>query len=95
MCSEQEPCRLVKGQVHSLHLNFVHRPVKSVPARPITLLCIVGFKNKVAQTRQCVMNKNDVARSKVKVAVCTYTLCIDFSENCMSPTHNLVMHGGI
>ena len=41
------------------------------------------------------MNKNHVARSKVKVTVCTYTLCIDFSEICLCPTHNFVMHNGI
>ena len=38
---------------------------------PITSACIVGYKNKLAQviirTRQCVANKNPVARSKVKV----------------------------
>ena len=49
MCRELEPCRLVKGQGHSAHLNFVHRPVKPVHVRPITLLCMVGFENDLAQ----------------------------------------------
>ena len=38
--------------------------------RPITLSCMVGLENNLAQmfimTRQCVANKNYVARSKVK-----------------------------
>ena len=41
--------------------------------RPITLLCTVGFKNNLAQIiimiRQCVANKNRVARLKVNVTV--------------------------
>ena len=42
--------------------------------RPITSLCMVGFKNHLAQmikTRQCVACKNHVARSKVMVTVGT------------------------
>ena len=50
---------------------------------PITLSCMVGFENTLEQmivmTRQCVINKNHVARSKVTVH--TY-LCIGFSEIC-------------
>ena len=41
----------------------------------ITWSCIVGFKNKLVQmiimTKQSVMNKNHVVRSKVYVTVCT------------------------
>ena len=41
----------------------------------ITSLCMMGFKNHLAQmiikTRQCVACKNHVARSKVKVTVGT------------------------
>ena len=43
--------------------------------RPITSLCMVGFRNYLAQmiikTRRCVTCKNHVARSKVKVTVGT------------------------
>ena len=63
----------------------------------MTLLCIVGFENNLAQmiimTRQCVANKNHVARSEVTVH--TQTLCVGFSETCSCPTHNLIMYGGI
>ena len=73
--------------------------VKPVRVWPITLLWIVGFENSLAQmiimTRRCVANKNKVARSKVNVTVRTYTLCIDFSETCLCPTHNFDMNGGI
>ena len=45
--------------------------VKPVRVGPITLLCIVGFENNLAQmiimTRRCVANKNLITRSKVKV----------------------------
>ena len=67
--------------------------------RAITKPYMMGFENNLAHmiimTRQCVANKNHVARSKVKVTVRTYTLCIDFSEICSCPTHNFVMHDGI
>ena len=47
---------------------------------------MVGFEHKLVQmiimTKQSVMNKNHVIRSKVYVTVCTLTLCIDFSETC-------------
>ena len=50
------------------------KPV-SVSVQPITLSCLVGFENNVAQisimTKQCVANKNHVARSKVKVTMPT------------------------
>ena len=43
--------------------------------RAITKPYIMGFENNLAQmiimTRRCVANKNHVARSKVKVTVCT------------------------
>ena len=49
--------------------------VKPIRVRPIALLCMVEFKNNLAQiifmTRQCVANKNHVARLKVKVTVYT------------------------
>ena len=32
-----------------------------------------------------------VARSKVKVRIRTYSLCISFSENCSCPAHNFVV----
>ena len=54
--------------------------------RTIKWSCMVGFKNELVQmiimTKQSVMNKNHVVTSKVYVTVCTYTLCIDFSETC-------------
>ena len=49
--------------------------VFQVSVRPIISLCMVGFKNHLAQmiikTRQCVNRKNHVPRSKVKVTVDT------------------------
>ena len=45
--------------------------VKSFCVQPITLYCMVGFENYVAQmiimTRQCVACKNLVARSDVNI----------------------------
>ena len=38
------------------------------------------------------MNKNHVVKSKVKIIVCTLTLCIDVSETCLCLTHNFVMY---
>ena len=68
--------------------------MKPVRVRPITLLCIVGFENKLAlmiiMTRPCVTIKNHLARSKVKLTVYTQTLCIDFSGACSCPTHTLL-----
>ena len=65
-------------------LDFVHRPEKPVRVRPIPLLCMVGFKNNLAQKiimiRQCVANKNHVAGVKIKVTVRSLTLGIDFNE---------------
>ena len=49
--------------------------VFEILVQPITSLCIVGFKNHLAQmiikTRQFVGDKNHVARPKVKVTVST------------------------
>ena len=49
--------------------------MKLVRVRTITLSCMVGFENNLLQmimmTKQCVMNKNHVVRSKVCVTVCT------------------------
>ena len=60
--------------------------MKLVHVRTITWSYMVGFENKLVQmiimTKQSVMNKNHVVRSKVYVTVCTSTLCIDFSETC-------------
>ena len=60
--------------------------MKLVHVRNIFLSCMVGFENNLVQmiimTEQCVMNKNNVVRSKVCVTVRTQTLCIDFSETC-------------
>ena len=60
--------------------------MKLVHVRTITWSCMVGFENKLVQmiimTKQSVMNKNHVVRSKVYVTVCTYTFYIDFSETC-------------
>ena len=62
--------------------------------RPMTSLCMVGFKNYFAQmtkTRQCIACKNHVARSEVTVTIGTSSLCV--IELCL--THNFIMHGGI
>ena len=63
--------------------------------RPLTSSCMVGFENYLAQmvitTRQNVMCKNYVARSKVKVTACTYSLCIGLNETCSCPAHNFVI----
>ena len=57
-----------------------------VHVRTITWSCMVGFENKlvlmIIMTKQSVMNKNHVVRSKVYVTVCTLILCIDFSKTC-------------
>ena len=49
--------------------------VKPVRVGPISLLCIMEFRYDLAQIiimrRQCVANKNDVARLDVKVTVGT------------------------
>ena len=49
--------------------------VFQIRVRPITSFCMVGFKNHLVQmiikTRRCVVRKNHVARSKVKVTVGT------------------------
>ena len=37
----------------------------------------------IIMIKQSVMNKNHVDRSQVYVTMCTYTLCIDFSETCL------------
>ena len=67
--------------------------------RAITKQYMMGFENNLAQmiimTRQCVANKNCVARLKVKVTVRTSPLCIDFSDTCSCSTHNFVTHDGI
>ena len=73
--------------------------VKPVCVGPISLSCIVGFENNMAQmiimTRQCIPIKNHVARSRVKVTVYSLTLSIGFSDTCSCPTYNFVMHGEI
>ena len=66
-----------------------------IHVRPITLSCMVGLENYLAEmiitTRQCVRCKNHVARSKVKVTVHTYSLCIGISCS----AHNFIRYGGI
>ena len=72
----------------SAHNLFAYASLNPLCVRSITFSCMVGFKNNLAQmiimTRQCVTNKNQFARSKVKATVCTETLCIGFTEihNC-------------
>ena len=70
-----------------------------VRVRPITLSRIKRFENKLIQmitvTRGCFENENHIALSKFKVTVYTLTLCIGFSETCLCPTCDFVMHGGI
>ena len=60
--------------------------MKLVHVRIMTWSCMVGFENKLVQmiimTKQSVMNKNHVLTSMVYVTVCSYTLCVDFSETC-------------
>ena len=75
--------------------DYVCVCVFQIHVRPITSLCMVGFKNHLAQmiikTRQCVACKNHVTRLKVKVTVGTLSFCI--LESC--PTHKFIMHGRI
>ena len=61
--------------------------------RLITLSCMVGFENNF-MTRGCLPCKNHIARSKIKVTVCSCTLCIGFSEICFCLAQNFVLHGG-
>ena len=60
--------------------------MKLVYVRTLTLSCMVRFENNLIQmiimTKQYVMNKNHVYRLKIYDTICTYTLCIDFSETC-------------
>ena len=62
---------------------------------PITSSCMMGFENYLAEiiimTRRYVMCKNHVTRSKVKVTVHTYSLCIGI----LCSAHNFIQHGGI
>ena len=77
----------------------MHIPVKPVHVRLIAVLCMVGFKYNLAQMiimiRQCVANKNHIARLMVKVTVCSKILFIGFNETCSSPSSNFVMRGEI
>ena len=45
----------------------------------------------IIMTRRCVVCKNDVARSKVKVTVHAYGLCVGLNENSSCPAHNFVV----
>ena len=60
--------------------------VKLVHVRTITLSCMVGFENNLVQiiimTKQCVMNRTHVVRSKVYVSL-HLNRCIDLSETCL------------
>ena len=73
--------------------------MKPVRVQPIILLCIMGFKNNLAQiiimTRQFVTNKNHVARLKGKVTVRSLTLYKGFNETCSCSANTFVMRGGI
>ena len=61
------------------------------------MLGIVGFENNLAQmiimTRRCVANKNHVARSKVKVTVCTEPGHV--AQSVGHPTHKSGVLGSI
>ena len=69
--------------------------VFQIRVRHITSLCMVGFKNYLAQmiikTRQRVACKNHIARSKVKGTVGSLSFWV--LKSC--PTHNFIMHGRI
>ena len=77
MCREQKPYRYrSKGKVTVRTLTLcIAFSGTCFFVRPITLLCRVRFENNLAQinmmARQCVANKNHVARSKVKATVYT------------------------
>ena len=62
-----------RGRKTTIQQEQQQQSVKPVPVRLITFLCIVGFENNLAQmiimTRGCVVNKNHICRSKVKVTV--------------------------
>ena len=45
----------------------------------------------IMTTKRCVVCKNHVAMSKVKVTVCTYSLCIGLNETYSCPAHNIVI----
>ena len=56
--------------------------MKLVHVRTITLSCMVGFENNLLQqmiivTKQCVMNKNHVVRSKVCIQLITLSCMVD------------------
>ena len=62
---------------------------------------LVGFENRLPEmiimTRRCVGCKNHIPRSKVKVTVHTYSLCIGIlcSAQFVHRHHNFIWHGGI
>ena len=66
--------------------------VFQIRVRPITSLCMVEFEKYLAQMiitiGQCVVYKNHVARSKVKITDGTLSLCI--LKSC--PTHYVIMN---
>ena len=63
--------------------------------QPIISSGMVGLENYWAlmliKTRQCVLCKNHVARSKVKFTVPTYSFCIGLNETCSGPAHNFAV----
>ena len=92
LCYMEELCPLVKGQGHGRHFEFRHSRI----VQPVTSFqTLVGFENCLAEmiitTRQCVVCKNHVARSKIKVTVHTHSLCKGISCS----AHNFILHDGI
>ena len=86
---------MVEGHIEFTLSVCVCVYVFQIRVRPINSLCMVGFKNRMAQmfikTRRCVACKTHVPRSKVKVTVGPLSFCI--LESCQ--THNSIMHGQI
>ena len=75
-----------RSRSQSTLMHCAKASMKLVHVRTITWSCMVGFENKLVQmiimTKQSVMNKNHVIRSKVCVTIYTSTFYIDFSETC-------------
>ena len=66
----------IRDLIESVSEGFLtYSSMKLVHVRTVTLSCMVGFDNNLVQmiimTKQCLMNKNHLIRSKVYVTVCT------------------------
>ena len=48
----------------------------------------------IIKPKRCILCKNHVARSKVKVTVRTYSLCIGLNETYSCPAHSFVVGPG-